>query len=79
MHSCTQFGYTSQQIGDILNGFDISEFNEQFYFEWKTINWNYIFNDQYIEFLKKCIEKDDEDDYVSFNFKYLILDELQLS
>lgn len=34
---------------------------------------------EYIEFLKKCIEKDDEDDYVSFNFKYLILDELQLS
>ena len=32
---------------DILNGLDISEFNEQFYLEWKTINWNDIFNDQY--------------------------------
>ena len=38
---------------DILNGLDINSFDDQFYSNWKTIDWNYIFNEQYYDFIKK--------------------------
>ena len=38
---------------EILKGLDISSFNEEFYLEWKTIDWHSIFNNRYFDFLKK--------------------------
>ena len=32
---------------DILNGLDIKSFNDEFYLEWKTIDWKKTFDDQY--------------------------------
>ena len=38
---------------DILNGLDINSFDDQFYSNWKTIDWQYTFDEQYYEFIKK--------------------------
>ena len=40
----------------ILNGLDIKGFDEAFYTKWKEINWNEIFNEQYVDFLDKISE-----------------------
>ena len=34
---------------DILNGLDIKSFNDEFYLEWRKIDWNKIFEDQYFD------------------------------
>jgi len=57
---------------DILNGLDIYTFDEQFYLNWKEIDWNQIFNEQYNDFIKKVLDliKDIKD----FNILYKLLD-----
>ena len=57
---------------DILNGLDIYTFDEQFYLNWKTINWYQIFKEQYNDFIKKVFDliKDMKD----FNILYKLFD-----
>ena len=38
---------------DILNGLEINSFDDQFYSNWKTIDWYYTFDEQYYDFIKK--------------------------
>ena len=53
---------------DILDGLDIYSFDEQFYINWKEINWHHIFYNQYKDFIKKVCDliKDMKD----FNILY---------
>ena len=38
---------------DILNDLDINSFDDQFYSNWKTIDWYYTFDEQYFDFIKR--------------------------
>jgi len=40
---------------DILNGLDISSFDDKFYEKWKKIKWNDIFKEQKISFYEKIL------------------------
>jgi len=40
---------------DILNGLNISSFDDKFYEKWKTINWNEIFKEQKVSFHEKIL------------------------
>ena len=48
---------------DILNGLDINSFDENFYLNWKRIDWCRIFDEQYYDFIVKisCLIKDMKD------------------
>ena len=43
------YGKKAYRSLDILNGLDPKSFNEEFYLEWKKIDWYKIFEHQYIE------------------------------
>jgi len=49
---CSYSDKSSKSI-EILNGLDVSTFNDEFYKKWKEINWNVIFGNQYNTFLEK--------------------------
>ena len=57
---------------DILNGLDISSFDDKFYEKWKKINWNDIFREQKVPFYEKVLTfiKDLND----FNILYKLFD-----
>ena len=57
---------------DILNGLDISSFDDEFYEKWKKIKWNDIFKDQKVPFYEKILIfiKDLND----FNILYKLFD-----
>ena len=40
---------------EILNGLDISSFDDEFYEKWKKIKWNYIFKEQNTSFYEKIL------------------------
>ena len=55
---------------EILNGFNIKTFDDEFYLEWKKLNWNKIFDDQYFGgFLSKVANLIDNLDNFHILFK----------
>ena len=64
--------YQKMRSLDILNGLDISFFDDKFYEKWKKINWNDIFREQKVPFYEKVLTfiKDLND----FNILYKLFD-----
>ena len=64
--------YKKLRSPDILNGLDISSFDDDFYKKWKSINWNDIFKEQKFSFYEKILTfiKDLND----FNILYKLFD-----
>ena len=66
------YNYKIYRSLDILNGLEINSFDEQFYLNWKTIDWYYTFDEQYYDFIKKVSDliKDMKD----FNILFKLFD-----
>ena len=47
--------YKKSRSLEILNGLDISSFDNKFYKKWKKINWNEIFKEQNVLFYEKIL------------------------
>ena len=64
--------YKKFRSPEILNGLDISSFDDDFYKKWKAINWNEIFKEQKFSFYEKILTfiKDLND----FNILYKLFD-----
>ena len=67
------FSYMKYHSLFLLNGLDVTNFDEQFYLEWKKIKWKVIFEKQYKEFIIKILELVNDMKY--FNVLYKLLDE----
>ena len=68
--------YKKLRSPEILNGLDISSFDDEFYKKWKSINWNDIFKEQKFSFYEKVLSfiKDLND----FNILYKLFDLSQI-
>jgi len=62
---------------NILNGLDISSFDDKFYEKWKTINWNDIFKEQKFSFYEKILAFIKDLNDFSIFYKLFDLNEIQ--
>ena len=67
------FSYQKYHSLLILNGLDVTTFDEQFYLEWKKIKWKDVFEKKYEEFIQKILGLVNDMQY--FNVLFKLLDE----